>query len=620
MSKRKIYKSIEEFDSVSNINKDNEPMEASQYVLDRFKYLYSLKSHRFLKYWQFRNEYSQLEVVDNTADWFIKYSMNTWFAIVNAKVAEIFANTPQYDFVWLDDNGRKYKKMVEKLWDWVWKNSWTNKSLTQIIRDSCKYGTWFWLEKYSKRKRNVRFPLVNDKWEVTFEQKTILEYDGCELIPLDWSNVFVNGTTIDTCTEAIIITHWDKDEFFVEFPNNGFYSYKKEDIIPWKTYYTPKNTNQVTITTWTDRASDNSDNKNTISVMEYYNKYKDEYIIIANDVHINPFETGYMPIPHPHKDIPIVCYTDHQVDGDIYGRGEYDITEKSRNLKDESRSLMIETVKIQGGIITIDPSSDFDETVERIGLKQFAHVAKEDFGFFAPSVNISPLELLEKKLDEDIIIETGVDFKGQLFWPNETAERTKWRTESARKRINSNIRENAYTFYERLARLRIENIKVFYRGRDELVPVKGYSISWEWVQDALSWEYGVMRVTKGMLEGKILLIPVVDSITWDTSKIQKQKYMEFLQLAINIKKADWAPLFDPALLIEAWRWIIDDAVDLDKLLGGNAWVENEINKKLKERGLPSMDSNEQWVGWVPPAQQSWRPLLLPSAAANLTEE
>ena len=48
--------------------------------------------------------------------------------------------------------------------------------------------------------------------------------------------------------------------------------------------------------------------------MEYYNKYKDEYIIIANDVHINPFESGYMPIPHPHKDIPIVCYTDHQVD------------------------------------------------------------------------------------------------------------------------------------------------------------------------------------------------------------------------------------------------------------------------------------------------------------------
>ena len=620
MSKRKPYKSIEEFTTVSQRTDSPVGSDASQYVLDRFKYLYSLKQHRFFKYWQFRNEYSQLEVVDNTEDGFIKYSMNTWFAIVNAKVAEIFANTPQYDFVGLDENGRKYKKMVEKLWDWIWKDSWTNKALTQIIRDSCKYGTWFGLEKYTRRKRDVRYPSVSDAGVVTFEKKTITEYEWCELIPLDWSNVFVNGTTIDTCTEAIAVTHWDKDEFFMEFPNNGFYSYNKDLIIPGKTYYTPKNSNKVTITTWTDRASDSSDNKNTISVMEYYNKYKDEYIIIANDVHINPFDGWYMPIPHPHKDIPIVCYTDHQVDGDIYGRGEYDITEKSRNLKDESRSLMIETVKIQGGIITIDPSSDFDETVERIWLKQFAHVAKEDFGFFAPSVNISPLELLEKKLDEDIIIETGVDFKGQLFWPNETAERTKWRTESARKRINSNIRENAYTFYERLARLRIENIKVFYKGKNDLVPVKGYSISGDGVQDALSGEYGVMTVTKNMLDGKILLIPIVDSITWDTSKIQKQKYMEFLQLALNIKKNDGTALFDPALLIEAGRWIIDDAVDLDKLLGGNVWVESEINKKLKERGLPSMDMNEQAPGWIPPAQQSGKPILLPSAAANLTEE
>lgn len=67
---------------------------------------------------------------------------------------------------------------------------------------------------------------------------------------------------------------------------------------------------------------------------------------------------------------------------------------------------MIESIKMQGGIITIDPSSDFDETVERIGLKQFARVAKEDFGHFTPTINISPLELLEKKIDEDIIIET----------------------------------------------------------------------------------------------------------------------------------------------------------------------------------------------------------------------
>ena len=77
MDKKKVYKPIEKFDSVTIPDKSEQDGTATQYVLDRFKYLYSLKSHRYLKYWQFRNEYSQLEVVDNTEDGFIKYSMNT---------------------------------------------------------------------------------------------------------------------------------------------------------------------------------------------------------------------------------------------------------------------------------------------------------------------------------------------------------------------------------------------------------------------------------------------------------------------------------------------------------------------------------------------------------------
>lgn len=623
-TKKKEYKPIDQYNAYNSPppwfqdwKKDN-----VEYVLDRLRYLHSLKSHRFPKYWQFREEYGQYKEIDNTEDGFIKYTMNTWFAIVNAKVAEIFASTPQYDFVWLDETGRKYKKLVEKLWDWVWQDSWTNKALTTIIRDACKYWTGFWLEKYVKRKRKIKIPTIPSvDAKLIFEDKEILEYEWCELEPLDWSSVYVNGSSIETATEAIIIKHWDKDEFFSAFPSGWFYTYNKDSIVPWKNYFTKLWESSLVVTTATDRTNA-KDSSNTISTIEYWNKYKDEYIVIANDIHINPYwADGIMPLPHPHKEIPIVCYTDHYVDGDIYWRGEFDITSNSRKLKDESRSLMIETVKIQGGIITIDPSSDFDETVERIWLKQFARVAKEDFWFFSPSVNISPLELLEKKIDEDIIIETWVDFRWQLFWPNETAERTKWRIESARKRINSNIRENAYSFYERMARLRIENIKTYYKGRSDMIPVKWFSISKDGVQDALSWDYGVMEITSNMLTWKILLIPIVDSITWDTSKIQKQKYMEFLQLALNMKKQDGSPLFDPALLIDAGRWIIDDAVDLDKLLWWNAWVDSEVEKALKERWLPlTWDSQQNAWGGIPPSQMSWRPILLPSQSPELTSQ
>lgn len=621
MQKKTEYRNHPSITPVPQKGKSEGNTKITDYVLDRFTYLYTLKQHRLINYWKYRAEYSQLQRVETTDDGFTKFHMNTGFAIVNAKVAEIFATTPKYDFVGLDENGRKYRKMVEKLWDWVWMKSWTNKALTQIVRDACKYGSGFGKEVWQKNKRTVKQPSINDDGTLSFEDKEIVDYEGCKLVPLDWNLVYVNGVDIENCTEAIVVSHWDKDEFFSAFKPNGLYSYKKEDIHTGKNYYIPAWTNQLVTQYTTGRDASTLDDQNTISVIEYWNKYKDEYIVIAWDTHINPWQWGCMPNPNPHKEIPILIYTDHHIDGDIYGRGEFDITDNSRKLKDESRSLMIETVKIQWGIITIDPSSDFDETVERIWLKQFARVEKDEFGFFAPNINVSPLELLEKKIDEDIIIETGVDFRGQLFWPNETAERTKGRVESARKRINSNIRENAYTFYERLAALRIENIQTFYKGKEEMIPVKGFSISSDWVQDSLSGDYGVMEITQKMMSGKILLIPQIDSLTWNTTKELRQKWMEFFQIAINMRKPDGQPVFDPATLIESGRWFIDDAVDLDKLLWGNASVDAEVSKLLKERWLPNpMDINDAMEWGIPPAQQSGRPILLPSAAANINEE
>lgn len=67
--------------------------------------------------------------------------------------------------------------------------------------------------------------------------------------------------------------------------------------------------------------------------------------------------------------------------------------------------------------------------------------------------------------------------------------------------------------------------------------------------------------------GKVSLIPIVDSLFGDTSSEVKQKYLETLQLLINMKDGQGAPLFDQRLLIEAGRGIIDEVIDLDKVLG-----------------------------------------------------
>lgn len=585
------------------------------YVKDRFKYLYSLKAHRFPKYWKYRAEYAQLEQLDSTSDGYTNYYMNTWFALANSKKSEIFTSTPQYDFVWLDENGRKYKKLVERLWQWVWLTSNTDDAIAKIITDACTYWTWFWREVYSRKSRIVNVPDPSAD-EITFIEKEIIDYEGCELIRIDWANTYVNWSSMDNCTEAIVVTHWDKDEFEAMFGN---WMWDISKVRPWKCYYTNYWDNKISWFDMTDRTWDSSDNSNTVSVMEYWNKYRDEYIVIANDIHINQYKWGIMPNPNPHKDIPIVMYTDHQIDWDIYWRGEYDITEKSRLLKNDSRSLMIETIKVQWGIITIDPASDFDETVERIWLKQFARVSKDDLWFYAPSISVSPLELLEKRIDEDIIIETWVDFKAQLFWPRETSPWAKWRIEASKKRINSNIKENAYSFYKRLANLRIENIKTYYKGKSDLVPVRGYEISSNGSQESIGNDYGTMEITKDMLSWKILLLPIVDSIFGETSKTQRTKYFEMFQILINLKKSDWSPLIEPSLILDAWRWIIDDVIDLDKVLWSNASIQDSLNKELESRGLPNPMKPQGSPQWIPPAQQSWRAVILPSSAANQEE-
>lgn len=84
--------------------------------------------------------------------------------------------------------------------------------------------------------------------------------------------------------------------------------------------------------------------------------------------------------------------------------------------------------------------------------------------------------------------------------------------------------------------------------------------------------------------GKISLIPIIDSLSGDTSSETKQKYLETLQLLINMKGADNSPLFDQKLLVEAGRGIIDEVIDLDKVLGKskNDKTPDDI---MKEAGI-----------------------------------
>jgi len=590
--------------------------------------LHSLKSHRLLKYWRYRDEYAQRILRWKTEDGYTDYHMNTWFAIVNSKAADIITNTPKFDFVALDDEAKKYKRIRELHWQYVWQSSKTDREILRIVLDAMKYWVWFWEELVVEKYRKVKVPNKKPDNTIEYLEETINEFSWCKLSHIPYSQVYLNWNSIDNTTEAIVISYWDRDEFLLSFwADPKFKCVSDAEIPKGKYYYIGQWSNSLVIN-WnpsvTDRWGSTVENPNIVSVLTYYNKYRDEYIVLANNKWINPIisedakwrpQENIQPIPYPHKEIPIVVYTDHVVDDDIYWVGEFDITEQSRALKDAIRSLHIEWIKSQAWIITISPDSDYDETVMKLWMRQVARVEKESFWFFAPNINLNSLANLEQKVEEDLIVETWVDFKSQLFWPNETAARTEWRIAAAKKRINHNIKENAYNFYERLARLRSANIDFYYSDRNEKLPVKNLEVnddgSIEYVQNG----YWLFSMKPEYFKWKISLIPILDSLFWDTSSEKKQKYLETLQLLINMKDGQWAPLFDQKLLIEAWRWIIDEVIDLDKVL----WKSNDAKSPdeiMKDAGIwetsqmPSMQ--ESWG--VPPEQQSGRPVLLGSSA------
>jgi hypothetical protein len=104
------------------------------------------------------------------------YHINVGFALVETKTAEVYASTPKYDFVGIDDEGRKNKRLMEKVWEWIWKSSNTDKAVGKTIRDAMNYGSGFAREVFMDIKRIVKVPSTDAEGNITLEDKEIQVY------------------------------------------------------------------------------------------------------------------------------------------------------------------------------------------------------------------------------------------------------------------------------------------------------------------------------------------------------------------------------------------------------------------------------------------------------------
>ena len=580
-----------------------------------------LKSHRVGLVRRWRAEYRDQALRPRRTD-SADYSTNVGFALVNQKLADILASLPKFDHIGMNEEGKDKAKAFKLVWDYEWSKGGVEKELYRTIMDALIAGCGAAIQYPCYQERKVKLPTgkLDDSGNPVFKEETIVDWDGPRLEFVEWENFFIDASDLDKAGELLVIRHYLRKNWLNfrkpmleangidpdSIPNGRRYLWSQQGgTVNWG-QNDPKFIFNLQPTT--------ADDNEWVSEIHRWSKAEDKFLIVANGIHINGSNSEAIPLPSLHKELPVAIYTDHWVEGDFTGRGEFDVTFESRRLKDAIRSASIDVVKAQMGFTAVSPDAELDEGELVAGINSVVRVDPEALKHYAPAINSQILQYMEGKSDEDIITETGTDFKLQLLSPSETASKTVSKVEAQKRRISLNLKLNAWTFFKRLAMLRASDIMLCYSEKSRTIQTKGYDYS-DGVEKPVESGWGSLLTKPEMFKGKIDVVPDIDSMTLDTNEIQKAAWLQELQIIPSLLDSDTGkPVVNPKSLLIAGKNFL--STDLDKLL-----QERPQNKSpesmLAEAGVVEQPAQAPMMAaqtapapemadpnYIPPAQRS----------------
>lgn len=558
-------------------------------VETRLTYLHKIKSPIAKKQPDWKQNYIWVETKE-LDPYKSNYSSNLAFSIINAKASEILSWMQEYDFIPLSNDAQRNVLFVQKLWEYEWLKSNTDREITKAIYSWLKYWDWFIYEWTRRIDRKIKVPYKTQDWTISYNEKTVTEKDWihCEYIP--WENLFYDWYDIEDANEAIWLKYWDRKTFLNTFWENPNFKNVSEELPKWRYYSVQGDTLKI----------NPEDVDDTISELRYYNKANDELIILANWI-----EVYNWIIPYAHKELPFCVFSDYHLEDRTYNAWEYEILETDIKYKDALRALNIDVIKAQFWFTAISPEANFDEATIEIWTDKFARVDPADISHYAPNISANNVIQAEQQADNDIIIKSGIDFKSQTLTANETATKVQSKLESARKRINLNLKLNWYTFFARLARLRMANLQVEYWSEQKKIPVKWLNISSNGVATPVSSWYWLFTVKPELIKWEFNIIPITDSILWISTEKEKNKLLEFYQLVGNVEDW-WKPVVNPKKAVEQLSrkfWV--DFEELTQATPSYQEPEQILDDlKLEDKWTPSSPTDPSNPNFVPPNQRS----------------
>jgi len=239
-----------------------------------------------------------------------------------------------------DPKDKRKAKVVQELLNNLFQRREFKARLNEWFQDTLIHGTGFVHVQYLQKKRKVKMPKVDTKkmskeekemvknGERVFEEETVYDYDDIAIEPVKIQEIFIDPSgrnVAGTSYEAQWVIRRmlpSMQQFKAMFKNDP----------------DAKNISKVRpISSYTNEDAEffepptDIDDNDYVEVLHYYNKAKDKYVVVANDVEIKN-----MPLPYMHKQLPIVKIDAYKILHQMYGMG---IPDRLKNIQSEEEIL-----------------------------------------------------------------------------------------------------------------------------------------------------------------------------------------------------------------------------------------------------------------------------------------
>ena len=344
--------------------------------------------------------------------------------------------------------------LMQHIWDYAWDISDGDSVNYDALHDLLINGTVVAQEYYRKDKRKIGSVSMKGETEETSYHE-VLDYD-------------------DVCTEIVKLQDFYKDEFGRDF--DGPYAVRDcirryiMDIDDFHRMYDKSDWDQYGDAAKVKAGGEvdyyefyrppvSIDMSKRVEVLHYWNKPRDLFCIVANDVLIRN-----KPNPYKHKQLPFVRGVDIKRSHSFYGKGEPELLE---SIQDEANILR--RMIIDRNHLDIDKMFAVSN---RLGLSDEDLIARphgmiptdDPNGVKAIEYGDIPrsVELSLKHLEDDATISTGINPRAQALPTAGTATEAAILKESTLRRIETKIMLFKKLYLRRLGKLRVANILQFY--------------------------------------------------------------------------------------------------------------------------------------------------------------